>query len=149
MYIFDERSGAARRSYLRDKAIRALNELGWHANRRARDLGNRAWGQVAEWASAVKDSQRQMPDDVLRERVRAQLGHAVSHPGSLIIDVRDGMVHIGGDIFHGEREQIERRLAKTRGVREWRCEFNEHERGTNLPGLQGQARVSRGERQAI
>jgi hypothetical protein len=143
MYMLDPQRGAARRSYARDKLVRAGHELALHANRRARDLANRAWGQVAEWSAALKDNMQQIPDETLRQRVRAQLGHVVSHPGSLEIDIRDGIAHISGPVLRGERSKIEGRLAKTRGVKECRIEVTEHEPGSDIPGLQGQSRTRR------
>jgi osmotically-inducible protein OsmY len=86
---------------------------------------------------------QQIPDETLRQRVRAQLGHVVSHPGSIEVEVGNHIVNIRGPVLRGERWKIEQRLAKTRGVKECRIEVTEHEPGTNIPGLQGQSRTRR------
>src|SRR5438128_6823791 len=83
MYIFDEQSGGLRRAWARDKMVRATHASAWWTRRQARDLGNRALGSMYELRSSLRDRGREIPDDVLRERVRTQLGHVVSHPGSL------------------------------------------------------------------
>src|SRR5438094_353009 len=90
MYIFDEHRG--RRALLRDQLIHVVSEFGWRGRKRARDLSNRAVGSIAKLRSGIRDRIAEIPDYVLHDRVRAQLGHVVSHPGLLEIEARDGVV---------------------------------------------------------
>lgn len=144
MYIFDPQQGRRRRAQARDKVAHGAHLLGRWLNRQARDMGNRAIGRVAELRSNLWDNARDIDDDTLISRVRAQLGHVVAHPGSLQIRAREGVVTIGGPVLSHEVHKIRDRISKTRGVRECRLEVDEHESRGNIPGLQG---VSRSERE--
>ena len=146
MCIFDSQQGRRRRALARDKAVHAAHLLGRWMNRQARDMGNRAIGSVAEWRSSLRDRTRQLDDDTLVSRVRAQLGHVVAHPGSLEIRVEDGVVTIGGPVLSHEIHKIRDRISKTRGVRECHLEVDEHESRGNVRGLQGVSRSERRER---
>ena len=139
MYVFDPQRGAARRSYARDKLIRGANAAGCFLRKRGKDLGNRAWGSVAEVFATVKDSSIEIPDYKLEQRVRAQLGHVLSHPSGVVVLAHDGVVTISGPVLRGEGEKIRERLAKTRGVRECIVEVREHD-AKDVPSLQGVSR---------
>src|SRR5947209_19285841 len=88
MYVFDPARGAARRAYARGKLVRWTRLLGCQLNKQTRNLGNHVVGSVAELRSSIRDRMRSIDDPVLVERVRAQLGHVVSHPR--LIDVIAG-----------------------------------------------------------
>ena len=144
MYIFDEHSGGRRRGLARDKAIHFFKELQWNSARRAEDLKNRAVGTVQEVRSRVRDAQQApIDDEVLEQRVRAQLGHVVTHPGALVVKAEEGRVTITGPVLVGERERIEARLNKTRGVAEVDLQVIEHASKEGIPGLQGESRIER------
>lgn len=115
-------------------------------NRQARNLGNRAIGQVAEWRSSIRDNSRTLDDETLVSRVRAQLGHVVTHPGSLAIRADHGVVTIGGPVLDHEIHKIRDRISKTRGVRECRLEVDSPQSRGSVPGLQGGSRSERPER---
>ena len=136
MYAFDPQRGAARRSYARDKLIRGANATGCFLRKRGQDVANRAWGSVAEVFATVKDSNIEIPDYKLEQRVRAQLGHVLSHPGGIEVLAHDGVVTISGPVLRGEEQKIRERLAKTRGVRECILQVREHEE-KDVPSLQG------------
>jgi hypothetical protein len=148
MYIFDERSGGRRRALMRDKVIHFANDWSWRGRQRIRDLSNRAVGSIAELRSGMRDRMAEIPDYVLHDRVRAQLGHVVSHPGSLEIEARDGAVNVRGPVLSGEEEKIRHRLSGTRGVREFHVEVTTHADAGSIPGLQGRARGKRESRTA-
>jgi hypothetical protein len=143
MYILDPDRGERRRALARDKAVHGARVLGMHADKRLRDLRNHAYGSVAEWRSTLRDRVRELPDDVLAERVRAQIGHVVSHPGALDVRVEDGCVVIRGPVLAEEVDRIEQRLHATRGVWNWRLEVEPHAGDDNVPGLQGKSRAQR------
>ena len=142
MYMLDAQQGRRRRALARDKMVRALNRLGREARRQARNMGKRSFGQVAELRSSLRD--RGGVDDVkLVERVRAQLGHAVSHPGSLEIRATDGHVTVSGPVLRHEIDQICDRLNKTRGVSDFELRVEAHDSAEGVPGLQGHSRRER------
>lgn len=146
MYVLDPESGGRRRALARDKMVRAATDLRWHANRQARNLRNHLYGTAAEWRSALRDRARPLPDDVLEQRVRAQLGHVVAHPGSLEVFVDQGHVTVAGPVLAGEIEKLQQRLAETRGVHDWDLQVSVHEDPGSVPGLQGESRWQRRQR---
>ena len=138
-HILDPQRGAARRAWVRDKLGCSLRATGRFFDKRVRDLRNRAQGRVAEFRA----SGEQVNDDVLTERVRAQIGHVVSHPAGIEIIARDGVVTVRGSVLAGEREKIEHRLSETRGVGEFRVEVETHPTAEGVPSLQGESRSQR------
>ena len=126
MYIFDEHRGAKRRSYARDKLVRAAHSVGRGARKRSRDLVNRAVGSLAELRSSLRDRMKTFSDDQLVDRFRSQLGHVVSHSGLLEIKALDGCVIVRGPVLEREVEKIRNRMQKIRGVKECRLELEPH-----------------------
>jgi osmotically-inducible protein OsmY len=53
-------------------------------------------------------------DDVVAERVRAELGRVVSQPGAVVVAVEHGVVTLSGQATEREREDL---IAVTRWVR--------------------------------
>jgi hypothetical protein len=146
MYLLDPGRGAWRRSHIRDRFIRAGRVLADRADKQSRNLANHLRGAVYE--IRAKFHEERVADEVLIERVRAQLGHAVSHPGSLEVRAEDGRVIVTGPVLRGERQKIEDRLRDTRGVCDFDLQVMEHESREGIPGLQGESRWER-ERKAI
>ena len=138
-HILDPQRGAARRAWVRDQMGHGLSSAGRFLDKRVRDLRNRAQGRVAEW----RTSGEQVNDDILVERVRAQIGHVLSHPAGIDISARDGVVTVRGPVLEGEREKVEHRLAETRGVREFRLEVESHPTAEGVSSLQGESRSQR------
>lgn len=137
MYLLDPRGGAYRRSIVRDRLYSFGKDTLDQANRRSRDLIQRARGQQYE----LRHRGEHVDDDTLAERARAQLGHVVSHPGALEIEAVGGCVIVRGPVLHGERNKIEDRLHKTRGVkRSDLTGVHEHASSENIAALQGGSR---------
>lgn len=146
MYLFDPGRGARRRAQLRDKVVHAGRAVADRADKQSRNLANHIKGVIYE--TRAKFRHEQVSDDVLIERVRAQLGHAVSHPGALMIRAENGCVIVTGPILRGERKKMEDRLRDTRGVCDFVLEVMEHESHEGVPGLQRESRWER-RRQAL
>jgi hypothetical protein len=141
MYVFDERQGARRRAYARDKLIRAGHLLGRMMKKRSRDLMHRTAGSLAEIRSSIRDRRTDIPDDILVDRVRSQLGHVVSHPGLLEVIARDGWVCVKGPVLRTEVDKIQNRLAKIRGVRDCRLELQPQANLDQVAGSRGIRRI--------
>jgi osmotically-inducible protein OsmY len=143
MYLLDPRGGGRRRALLRDQMIKGGRRLGMIADKRSRDLANRLRGAVAEGRASMRD--RDISDDVLAERVRAQLGHVLSHPGGIEILAENGSVIIRGPVLLGELEKVREKLSRTRGVRSFDLELREVSRSEaeSIPELQGTSRWQR------
>jgi BON domain-containing protein len=140
-YILDPQQGGTRRAWVRDKMNGGLRHSGRFLDKRVRDLRNRVQGRVAEIRASA--TEQQIDDDVLAERVRAQLGHVLSHPGSIDIIAQNGVVTVRGPVLEGEAEKIRERLSETRGVQDFRIEVATHPSAEGIAGLQGESRSQR------
>ena len=140
-YILDPQQGGGRRTWVRDKMRRGVRQSGRFLDKHVRDLRNRVRGQVSEIRASATG--QQIEDDILVERVRAQLGHVLSHPGSIDITAQNGVVTVRGPVLEGEPEKIRERLSETRGVQDFRIEVATHPSAEGIPGLQGESRSQR------
>ena len=136
MYLLDPTLGRRRRALFIDKTGRYSRAVGRGLDTTARDLGNRIQGLVADGKRAF--AEKTVPDDVLIERVRAELGRAVSHPGSIVIHADEGHITLSGPLLQHERDGLIHRIRKVRGVRSVGDHLDLHPDGGTLPGLQGQ-----------
>lgn len=135
MYMMDPSAGRRRRAVARDKAYSALHTAEDRAAHKARDLRNRAKGTVATVRNRFTEDKAD--DDVLRARVRAELGHICSHPRAIEIAAYDGCVTLSGNALHNEIDAICSGIGKVRGVREVRHSLVPHESPGSVPELQG------------
>jgi hypothetical protein len=143
MFLLDPEAGNRRRALIRDKMTGLRNDASWALRRKVRHLGNKVFGAVVEWRIRIRGDRAD--DSTLEQRVRAQIGHAVSHPGALEVSARNGHVRISGPVLAGEQEQIGRRLRGTRGVHGFELHVRAEKKAGSTPALQGESRVSRGE----
>jgi hypothetical protein len=102
MYFLDPISGKRRRGLVRNQLIRLQHKAGDRAAARLRDFRNRAFGTVAKFRGALCDSQATLPDDVLIDRVRSQMGRHTTHASALEVSAHDGVVSLRGPILAEE-----------------------------------------------
>src|SRR5919112_633297 len=96
MFLLDPDRGNRRRAPARDGGTSGGRRAGGELGAKARHFGNRARGLVA---SARARFQADQPDDeVVRERVRAELGRVVSQAGPVVVEVEQGVVTLSGPI---------------------------------------------------
>jgi len=126
MFVLDPNRGRKRRSGVQQKLVHAGHVVNRTARRQGRNLANQLSGSVAELRSKLRDRFRTIDDDTLVERVKAQLGHVISHPGLLDISCSRGCVCISGPVLDREIDRIRERLEKIRGVVETRLSLDEH-----------------------
>src|SRR5262245_37313819 len=141
MYLLDPARGARRRSFIRDKIVHVAHLVADIADKRSRDIANRARGVAAETQARFWEGS--IPDHVLVERVHAHLGHVVSHPNTLDVTVENGRVIVTGPVFHGERRKIEDRLSHMRGVHGFEVQVMEYTDRSEIPRLQRESRWER------
>jgi osmotically-inducible protein OsmY len=110
--LFAPGRGAARRAMLRDKLRAVGSDLAHFAAQRARYLRGRARGVLHEARARLVSSE--VPDDILVERVRAQLGRPLSHPRAIVVLADRGCVELRGPIL---AQEVAALLACVRGVR--------------------------------
>ncbi|HEX7085291.1 MAG TPA: BON domain-containing protein [Vicinamibacterales bacterium] len=141
MYLLDPDAGRRRRALTRDRLIRATHVAGHAAGAAGRDLAHRASGAVARIRGRAKKHER-VDDTVLVERVRARLGHLVSHPGALEVHASEGVVTLTGPVLRDEVSRLLRGIGQVNGVQDVIDRLDVHDEPGNVPALQG-GRVTR------
>jgi len=134
VYLFDPNVGRRRRAMLRDRLSSAVRRLGDHVQTTARDACQRTQGLVAEARAWLRSEE--VSDDVLRERVRAHMGHVVSHPHAIEVSVRDGRVTLRGPVLSRELQNLLRCMDAIPGVRGVDNQLEVHTRA-DIAALQG------------
>lgn len=135
MYFLDPERGRRRRALMRDRGAHLRREVDRAAGVVARDIQNRAEGVVAEVRSRLQPDAGD--DDTLRERVRAELGRVVSHPGAIEVWVESGRVTLSGPVLADEVDRLISRVRSVRGVESVENRLEVHESPGNIPALQG------------
>jgi osmotically-inducible protein OsmY len=116
MYLLDPDRGKRRRSLLRDQFVHAAHKANATFGAAKRDLSNRATGLAAQMRSVLVTED--VSDDVLVDRVRAQMGRAVSHPGAIEVQANHGTVKVSGSVPEKESNELLQRIKLVRGVKE-------------------------------
>ena len=135
MYFFDPDRGTRRRGLVRDQIVHALNKTGDALDTTARDLRNRARGAVAETRARFQGEEAS--DNVLGERVRAELGRTVSHPSAISVSAENGTVTLSGPVLAHEADAFLSAVKSVRGVSEVRDQLQRHDQPGDIPALQG------------
>lgn len=143
MFLLDPRGGRRRRALIRDKVLRSSRIAREYGGKLTRHAAREARGGFEERKAQLRERDAIIPNEVLSERVRAQLGHVVSHPGSIDVIAENGVVTLRGPVLRGEMRKICERLDDTRGVRNYNLELREFESAQNIPGLLGASRYQR------
>ena len=112
--LIDPRRGAARRAIFRDKGLSVARHARKTLERRGRDLRQRMKGVV--WEAMHADEE--VPDDILAERVRAQLGRPLSHPRLVDLRAENGRIILLGAVLADEVDSLLARVAHVRGVKQ-------------------------------
>jgi hypothetical protein len=119
MLLLDPAQGRRRRALARDRLGRAMRKTSGALGSTGRDLGHRLAGLRARLRQLSGRSTNATPavfDDVLRDRVRARLGHVVSHPGAIDVVAEGGRVVLTGAIPGAERRAAIAAVARVAGV---------------------------------
>ncbi|MFI7673779.1 SRPBCC family protein [Actinophytocola sp. NPDC049390] len=138
-YVLDPDRGRARRAKVRDKAVHASSVIDNGCRVLARDMAGRGRGMVAGARYLVAG--RRVEDDVLHERVRAELGRHVSHPHAVHVHVTEGVVTLTGDVLAAEDQRARRALRRVPGVRRLAGDWTAHTDTTGVSALQGNGRA--------
>lgn len=138
-YVLDPDRGHARRAKARDKAVHATILLSKGCRVLGRDMAARGRGAVAGARYLVAG--RTVEDDVLHDRVRAELGRHVSHPHGVRVQVTDGVVTLTGDVLAWEARRAVRALGRVPGVKRVVGDWTSHTDTTGVSALQGGGRT--------
>ena len=137
MYMYDPVQGRRRRALLRDKCVRIRKAVQETARVTLRDLKNRALGTVAEGRTALFEDRVRVDDEILKERVRSILGFMVRRPSSVNVEASGGRVTLTGPVLTDEVQQLINGVRSVRGVYDLENRLEVHEKGDDVPGLQG------------
>ncbi|HEY9425561.1 MAG TPA: BON domain-containing protein [Gemmatimonadaceae bacterium] len=80
---------------------------------------------------------RRLSNEAIEARVRSVLARSVSHPSAITVDVRQGLVVLGGQVIAREVDGLLRRVRRVRGVRGVRSRMEAHDWAADVPELQG------------
>jgi hypothetical protein len=116
MFFFDPARGRRRRALARERGGHFLRVAGRDARRIGRDFRNRARGLIAE--ERRKLDHTPVPDEVLVARVRAKLGHVISHPKDIEVAAHDGQVVFRGRVPNAEVADLLIGVHEVPGVRD-------------------------------
>jgi osmotically-inducible protein OsmY len=135
MYMLDPSAGKKRRALVREKARSYWKDAAQGVGKTVRDTQNRARGLAAEVGQRFKGSA--VPaDDVLEARVRAQIGHVITHAGAIGITAHQGCVTLSGPILASEEEKLLATVESVPGVAEVVHQLEVHQDATSISGLQ-------------
>jgi osmotically-inducible protein OsmY len=136
MFFLDPARGRRRRALVRDKTTHWARVCADTFGAKRRDAEHRATGLAARVRSALNRAER-VDDDVLVDRVRAQLGRMVSHPRAIDVGAVDGVVRLSGQILRAETDDLVRAIERIPGVRQVVPQLEQHDDAGNVPSLQG------------
>ncbi|MCA7086477.1 YtxH domain-containing protein [Cupriavidus sp. DB3] len=136
MYLFDPQSGRRRRAELRDKAEASRHDMQDLAEKQAKRITDRMQGIAAKVRSATGLGKHSADDNTIAERVRAEMGRLVGHPGAIDVAVVGGRVWLSGHILSAEHEALIAAVRAIAGVQDVDDRLTVHEEAGNVPELQ-------------
>lgn len=135
MFFLDPDRGGRRRALLRDQAIHQGNKKRRAVQVMARDFVNRSKGLRYQIQSKVK--QRDVPDELLVERARAEIGHVVSHSSSVEVTCENGLLLLSGPILATELDACLRQMQMIPGVVQVLNNLDVYSDPAHISALQG------------
>lgn len=138
MYFMDSQRGNRRRKRMRDRIVHAGHASSDFLGTARRDGRNRLRGIAAEASAAFRDATTD--DWVLEERVRAELGRAVSHPGAIDVISTNGTVTLTGHVLKSEHADLLSQVEKVAGVDSVEDLLEIHASPGDVSSLQGEGR---------
>jgi osmotically-inducible protein OsmY len=117
MYYLDGTMGRRRRAMARDKLVGVSRDAADRAQAKGKRMMDRAKGVVATGSFDRVSTAEPQSDAQLRERVRARMGHLVSHPRAIEVSVEDGIVRLTGQVLAKELDGLLSQLTGMAGVR--------------------------------
>ena len=123
MYLFDPERGRSRRALIGDRLVHAARAGARAIGTTRRDVTHRALDAAATLRGMLHHER--VDDEVLAERVRAQLGRATSHPRAISVLAELGVVTVSGHVLAAEVPRLLRAVERVRGVREVIAAFDE------------------------
>ncbi len=138
MYFLDPQRGARRRGQMGNQFSRTTTRAPRMMKAAGQDLANRAYGMWAEATNLFRSDDAS--DQVIEARVRSKMGHAISHPGAVQVNVVDGNVTLEGDVIESEEPALLACVEKVRGVKSVENRLNRQSSAGNFRNLQTEGR---------
>lgn len=135
MYMLDPDRGRRRRAITKDQIAHVITKTPDVVGSTARDLRNRVQGVAAQVSNLF--TEHEASDDVLQARIRSKLGRVVSHPSSIEVNCKDGVVGLKGPILADEVDELLSCIESITGVSGIENKLEVHKQPGNVPGLQG------------
>lgn len=117
MYYLDSATGRRRRAQFRDKLVRMSQEAVDLAEAKGKRVADRVKGAMSTGNPDRIAPSEPSGDAQLRERVRSRMGHLVSHPRAIEVEVNDGVVRLSGQVLTQELDGLLSQLTGMAGVR--------------------------------
>lgn len=140
MYYLDPQMGRRRRALARDKLDAASHQISDFAQAMSKRSTNRLDGLLAN-ARTLAQPVKPLDDERLRERIRARMGHMVSHPRAIDVQVADGHVTLSGKILARDVDAMHRAVSYVAGVNSIDDQVEVHQEAGNISALQGSGRL--------
>jgi hypothetical protein len=135
MYLLDPQGGKRRRALARDKAVSAAHKSGDSLRKASKHVGDRGKGIYAVVGSHLHKDKGEVSDRTLRDRVRSALGHHVSKPRAIAVDVEDGKVTLGGPVLTSELTGLLAAVEEIQGVQGILNHLEAYESAEGVPEL--------------
>ena len=116
MYFLDPNRGARRRHVAYDKAGRLARRGKRELHDVGEDVKNHALGALREKRNAMRELPGEVGDEVLVDRVRAELGHNVESARTIEVFAENGCVTLSGSAMAHEIDRAEKTAKAVRGV---------------------------------
>lgn len=136
-YYMDSRTGAYRRALVRGKLVAAGHNLAHLADAKRKRAGGMLRGVLATRRLDRRSARPPESDEQLHDRIRARLGHTVSHPRAVEVEVDLGCVQLCGHVLRGEADALCRAVQSMPGVRELRSNLRAHDSAQSLQQAMG------------
>lgn len=134
-FFLDPDQGRRRRVMFMDQFGRRARKLSDWSAKKQRHLGHIIEGLPHRIGHVFGASA--VDDEILVERIRAQMGRTTRHPGSIRVDAAAGRVSLSGPILASEVERLMKSVRRVPGVRHVINNMRIYSRGANIPSLQG------------
>lgn len=136
MYLLDPDKGGSRRALLVDQA-KGLNRVGNAINETTHNITTRTKEVLTKATSKLSLTKKSVPDDLLEKRVRAKMGHVVSHTSAIEVVAHNGEITLYGPIL---KEEVARLISTVNAVKGVTCvedQLDIYESAEGIPELQG------------
>src|ERR1051325_6186918 len=137
MYFYDPQHGERRRTMVRDRANKLVNDFDDSIDMAVRDARNRARGVLSEMTAKLSDEGA--PDWILEERVRSNLGRMGANTRAVTVTADGGRIILSGPVLRDDVDAIVTAARRTRGVHDVDNQLQLFDSPESIPSLQGES----------